>query len=108
MPVVSIKCGNVSGDADAGGSIRMTVNMYNVVRRIEELTGIDLQNKSIFELYASLCEEVGELSRELKIEERSFGNAHKAPDEGSEIESVDVAICALALYFARGGKNRRP
>ena len=78
--------------------------MYNVVRRIEELTGIDLQNKSIFELYASLCEEVGELSRELKIEERSFGNAHKAPDEGSEIESVDVAICALALYFARGGK----
>ena len=76
----------------------------NQIPRIQTLTEIDLQNKSIFELYASLGEEVGELSRELKIEERSFGNTHKAPDEGSKIEAVDVAICALALYFARGGK----
>ena len=59
--------------------------------------------KTDFELLSSMMEEVGELSRDLKIEEKIVGNTYKTLEEGSIIESVDVLITALAMYFARGG-----
>ena len=72
-------------------------------KTIKQLTNIDLKNKSIFELLASTAEEFGELSRELKIENKTFGNDHKVGDEGSKIEAVDLLICAAAIYFGVGG-----
>ena len=78
--------------------------MQEVFDRIRRLTNIDLQNKTVFEILASAGEELGEFSRELKIEEGSFGNAHKEPDsDGTKGEAVDMVIMALALFSARGG-----
>ncbi len=73
--------------------------------RIKTLAKNDLANKSIFALFASAAEELGELATELQIEENSFGNTYKKIDEGSKAESVDLTICALAIFFARGGTD---
>ena len=74
--------------------------------RVQQLTIVDLKNKSIFELLGSAIEELGEFARELQIEEAAFGNTYKQPDEGSKAEAADVVICALALFFARGGTEK--
>lgn len=78
--------------------------LVSAVHRIDELTKIDMQHKSKSELLQSAVEELGELARELNIEGRVFGNTYKeAGADGTQMESVDLAICALALYFACGG-----
>jgi hypothetical protein len=78
--------------------------MKTVLQRIIDLTKIDLEHKSISELFQSVVEELGELARELSIEDGVFGKDKKTPGvDGSQMESVDLAICALAMYFARGG-----
>lgn len=77
--------------------------MYNLLKRIQEATQIDLKHKSIWELFASAVEELGEVSQELTIEEKTFGHNHKKIKEGSKVESVDLLICALAMFFAKGG-----
>lgn len=78
-------------------------SLTGAVERICELTLKDLQNKTVFELLASASEELGELSRELKIAHRTHGNSDKVADEGPRAEATDLAICALALYYAEGG-----
>lgn len=78
--------------------------LTEAVERVRSLTAIDMRNKSIWEVLGSTGEEFGEVNRELLIEEASYGNRHKkGGGEGSRTESVDLTICALALYFARGG-----
>lgn len=68
-------------------------------QRIYDLVQIDRKHKTNGELFASLLEELGELARELKIEEKVFGNFHKAPGEGTKGEAVDVFICAnIQMY----------
>ena len=80
-------------------------NLRNELERIETLTEIDLQNKSISDMVLSAVEELGEFSTEVKIEEGVFGNQHKQPSEDGSIgEAIDVIIMGFALYFARGGK----
>jgi hypothetical protein len=79
-------------------------NLKIELERIKTLTDIDLQNKSISDMVLSALEELGEFSREVKIEEGVFGNQHKEPGkDGSRGEAIDVTIMALALYYARGG-----
>lgn len=74
------------------------------VFRIRELTEIDLQNKTVAQLFYAAGEELGELARELNVEEQVFGNTHKAGGkDGSQGESVDLAIMGICIYFARGG-----
>jgi hypothetical protein len=79
--------------------------LIEAFRETQRLTIRDMQHKTIFELLASGGEELGELSRELKIEHRTFGNAHKKPDEGPKAEAVDLAIVALAIFYAEGGTH---
>lgn len=74
----------------------------SVVDEIQRLTRIDLQHKTYDHLFASTVEELGELSRELKIAHKVYGNTYKLPDEGVKGEVVDVYICAFCLYFASG------
>lgn len=73
------------------------------IQRIRELTQRDMSRKTIFEMLASAIEELGEFSRELKIEERTFGNTYKKPDEGTQFEAVDCLIMGFCLFFARDG-----
>ncbi len=79
------------------------MNLEKTFKFVEKLTQIDRSKKTIFELMTSTSEELGELSREILVEEKSFGNNYKSVDEGSKAESVDLTICALAVFFARGG-----
>lgn len=81
-----------------------SLEIYDVLSRVRSLTEYDLAQKTQYELLSSLTEEVGELSRAMKIEDGVFGNTYKnAPDEPSSHEAADVVIAALAMYFARGG-----
>jgi hypothetical protein len=77
----------------------------DALERIRALTAKELRRKGIFQLFASAAEELGELSRELLIEEKTFGNTYKPGDEGTRAEAVDLAICALALFYGRGGQH---
>jgi len=83
----------------------MMKDMTAAVQRIKTLALKDLSNKDIFQLFASAAEELGELSRELLIEEKVFGNTYKPGDEGSRTEAVDLAICALAIFYGRNGSD---
>lgn len=73
------------------------------IDRCGQLTKIDMKHKIYFELLASAAAELGEVAEELLIENNSFGSRHKKSDEGSKVESVDLVICGLSLYFAKGG-----
>lgn len=72
------------------------------LERLRTITELDMDHKSTAEIMLSLNEEVGELAREIKVEERQFGNAHKTPSkDGSIGEAIDVIIMGFALYYAR-------
>ena len=75
------------------------MNLQGILDRIRQLTQIDLQHKCGDELLASTAEELGELSRELKIEFKTFGNTYKEPDEGSKAETCDLYICGMCMYY---------
>jgi hypothetical protein len=79
--------------------------LEQLCQRIQQITAVDLKHKSVFELLTSAAEELGELAQALKIEEKSYGNAHKKINESSASESVDLIICGLALFYARGGTD---
>jgi len=72
----------------------------SLLQRIYDLTQIDLQNKNRDELFACPAEELGEIARELKIEEKVFGNEYKTPDEGSKAEAVDFFIGVSCMYLS--------
>jgi hypothetical protein len=72
--------------------------------RIKRLVKIDQEHKTVPQLYASVFEELGELARELKIEEKVFGNFHKKPGkDGSKGEAVDLFICANIILHTDNG-----
>ncbi len=81
----------------------MKTDMDKFMDRIADATEKDLENKTIWHLFGSAAEELGELSAEMMIEDNVFGHGDKKVDEGSKAEAVDLTICALALFFARGG-----
>lgn len=70
---------------------------------LERLTDTDMEQRSIHELLGSATSELGELAEEIAIEEKSFGQTYKESKEGSKAEAVDLAICAIAIHYARGG-----
>jgi hypothetical protein len=45
------------------------------------------------------------LSTALCIEDNSGVKGYKQLDESAAEESIDVVICALSLYYSRGGKT---
>ena len=76
------------------------LHLITAVERTKEVTDIDMQDKGIWELFGAAVEELGELSTALNVEE---GDKIRELEESSEMEAVDLTICGLALYFARGG-----
>jgi len=77
--------------------------MIKFMERVQRATFKDMEHKTIFELFASAAEELGEIANEMTIEEHTYGHDNKQVKEGVKGESVDLMICALALFFARGG-----
>jgi NTP pyrophosphatase (non-canonical NTP hydrolase) len=80
----------------------MNEPLLTALQRIVDLTKIDCQHKTPDELFACPAEEIGELARELKIEEKVFGNDYKTPDEGSKAEACDLFIGAICMWAAVG------
>lgn len=80
------------------GKFKMKEELFEKIR---ELTIIDLKHKTKEELFLSLSEEIGELSKEILIAEKVYGNTYKKPDEDGVLgESVDAFICSMAMHFA--------
>jgi len=73
---------------------------------LQQLTDRDIENRNIHEMLGSATAELGELAEEIAIEEKSFGQTYKESKEGSKAEAVDLAICAIAIHYARGGTLR--
>jgi NTP pyrophosphatase (non-canonical NTP hydrolase) len=70
---------------------------------VKEITLADLaKNHDVNLLFKNLVEEVGEFAKALTVEQ---GLKRKEIDESSMHEAVDVVICALALFYARGGTD---
>ena len=75
-----------------------------LMRLIAQVTAKDMARKSLAELFASVVEEVGEVSRAMLVEQKTFGHSYKRLDESACSECVDVLLSALGVYFAVGGK----
>lgn len=74
-----------------------------LLKRTLELTLEDLSRKTPHQLILSLIKECGELATETKILTKVYGNSHKISEEGADVETIDVIICLLSVYFAFGG-----
>jgi len=73
--------------------------MKKILKTIEHLSHFDETDS----LMLALAEESGELATAILVEE---GKKERVLKEPSHLEAVDAAICALALYFKRGGKRK--
>lgn len=80
-------------------------DIFLLLARIEAATIEDLKHKTPQDLFVSTASELGEVATEMLIEQQVYGHKHKLPDEGVAGESIDLAICALALYYSTGGDN---
>lgn len=77
------------------------MSLEKFIQRTEELTHLAMeQGDDADSMFLSLSEELGELAAALSSE-----NGRKKRDlkEDSKIESIDVAVTALSIYFAKGG-----
>ena len=76
--------------------------MKELLEYCRDITRAHLETHSIEMLYYSTVEELGEIARALKIENKAAGTANKELDEDSKSECVDLYICAAALWVASG------
>lgn len=76
--------------------------LYEFLSRIHGVTLADLaMNHSEELLFANTVEELGEYAAAKTVEK---GAKKKKLKESSLVESVDLIICSLSLFFANGGK----
>lgn len=77
-------------------------SLYDFILRTATITKQDLDmNHSEELLFANTVEELGEYAAAKTVEK---GIKKKNLKESSLVESVDLVICALSLFFANGGK----
>lgn len=77
--------------------------MRMFLTEVRETTLADLEkNHDINLLFKNTVEEIGEFAKALTVEQ---GLKKKEINESSKHEAVDVVICALALFYARGGTD---
>lgn len=76
--------------------------MNDFLKQVFELTLSAIESgDSIEDMLMSTTEELGEVAACISAEK---GRKKKDLKEDSKIESIDVVICALSIYFAKGGK----
>lgn len=71
-----------------------------LLNRVRKLAKHD----NIYDLIASSAEELGEVSRAVLIEDGKKSKLKKLK-ESSYSEAVDLTICALAMFYKRGGTD---
>lgn len=78
--------------------------IYEFLDRVRLCTDKDVRvGKDVWHMLAAMNSELGEFTKDLRVEEKVPGHEDKTTEEGTLGEGVDVVICALALYFIRGG-----
>ena len=77
------------------------------LERIRILSDKQLEDpdENIYTILAHTNEELGEFCTAICVEDGSSVKSYKTLKENSEHEAVDVVICALSLYYSRGGKT---
>lgn len=76
-------------------------SLYDLILRTASITEADLRkNHSEELLFANTVEELGEYAAAKTVEK---GVKNKKLKESSLVESVDLIICSLSLFFANGG-----
>jgi hypothetical protein len=74
---------------------------------IEDLTDIQMTYEDSYKILAHTVEELGEVAGAMAVEDAGVGKSYKpTPNEPSYTECVDLAVCALSLFYARGGTKR--
>ena len=81
----------------------LTIEILNRIQKLTE-EQLELPGENSSTICAGAVEELGELSRAIRIEDDAITKRHKLLDEPSTFEALDLTICALSVYFARGGK----
>lgn len=77
------------------------MNLLNFVERTKDITLQDLKvNNSVELLVNHAVEELGEFAAANTVEN---GYKKKELKESAKVEAVDLVICALSLFFAKGG-----
>lgn len=76
------------------------VTSKQILKRIRKLSDFD----DIYDLIASSAEELGEVAKAVLVED---GKKKKKLKESSASEAVDLTICALAMFYNRGGTNTK-
>ncbi len=80
----------------------LSPKLYDFLLRVASITEADLKkNHSVDVLFANTVEELGEYAAAKTVEK---GVKKKKLKENSLVESVDLVICSLSLFFANGGK----
>jgi NTP pyrophosphatase (non-canonical NTP hydrolase) len=79
--------------------------MYKFIEVIKELTDNQMKYENVKDLMLNFNEEYGEFSTAVGVEDGTINKVYKQGTlkEDSRQEAIDVVICALSLYFARGG-----
>lgn len=99
-----MKCMDQMNPSFLLGIIKMST-FYNKIRNLTRKQLKDpTENK--YTILAHTCEELGEASRAMCIEDSSRLKKHKKLDEPARSECVDLVICALSLFVANGGTEK--
>jgi NTP pyrophosphatase (non-canonical NTP hydrolase) len=79
--------------------------LFNAIKRMEHLTSkqCENENENSYTILAHLNEELGEVCTAMCVEDGSEVKGYKELDESSSDECVDLIICAVSLFFNRGG-----
>jgi len=75
--------------------------LYEFIERVNSITQADLKKNTVDLLFANAVEELGEYAAAKTVER---GIKKKKLKESSLVESVDLVICSLSLFFGNGGK----
>jgi NTP pyrophosphatase (non-canonical NTP hydrolase) len=77
-------------------------NFIDFLKLTNELTSEAFaQGDTVEDMLLSTTEELGEVAACISAEK---GRKKKDLKEDTKIECIDVVICALSIYFAKGGK----
>ena len=77
-------------------------DLIKLLELTQELTTSAIESgDSIEDMLMSTTEELGEVAACISAEK---GRKKKDLKEDAKIECIDVIICALSIYFAKGGK----
>ena len=80
---------------------------FNYHKTIKQLTKIQLEHEDAYKIMAHLVEELGETASAMCIEDDGVGKDYKEPpEETSAQEAVDIVVCAISLFYARGGTKK--